>query len=136
MRPWYDPGYISTDSASHSQSAQKIFRIYFRKHFRNILKPEIFRIYFQKHFRNILKPEIFRNILQNVSKYIAYAKSFERFCMFAKSFEKLCYYKFAIVFNNYIGYASLIKGTIIKNRIELQLSLVYINLFGPLLFLC
>ena len=60
MRPWYDPGYISTDPASHSQSAQKIFR---------------------KHFRNISKPEIFWNILRNVLKYIAYAKSFERFCM-------------------------------------------------------
>ena len=41
MCPWYDPGYISTDPASYSQSAQKIFRIYFRKHFRNISKPEI-----------------------------------------------------------------------------------------------
>src|SRR6185312_9520922 len=79
MCPWYDPGYIFTDPASHSQSAQKIFRIYFRKLFRNISKPEIFRIYFQKHFRNISKPEIFRNILRNVSKYIVYAKSFKDF---------------------------------------------------------
>ena len=84
MCPWYDPGYISTDPASHSQSAQKIFRIYFRK-----------------HFRNISKPKIFRNILRNVSKYIAYAKSFERFCMFARSFERLRYYKFADVFDIY-----------------------------------
>ena len=117
MRPWYDPGYISTDPASHSQSAQKIFRIYFRKHFRNISKPEIFRIYFRKHFRNILKPEIFRNILRNVSKYIAYAKSFERFCMFARSFERLRYYKFADVVNFGLSSRSILFISIIVSLI-------------------